>query len=154
MNVPLFTSAPLDLALTVELDSEVQLTDHFYYEKLKLEIDAFPLAIEADSEFKATFSKNPDLLFDVSGRFSTDGSVILTGEMIGEWKDVFGIKGFILSDVILRLGFNPVMCAVGCISDVGLGFNMRVLKLQIQIEPKLKPLSMTLVWHQNDHLCR
>lgn len=127
MNIPLFTSDPLDLAISLEVDSEIRLTRSFYYEKLGLEVDAFPLAISADSEFKATFTKNPPLLFDIDGKFSSDGSVTLTGEMIGEWKEVFGIKGFSLSDVIIELGFNPAMCAVdACISDLGLGFSMKV----------------------------
>lgn len=129
MNIPLFTSDPLDLALTLEVDSEIKLTQGFYYEKLVLGVDAFPLAISADAEFKATFAKNPALLFDIDGQVSSDGSVTLTGDMMGTWENVFGIKGFNLSNVVLELGFNPSTCAVdACISDLGLGFNMKVSK--------------------------
>ena len=77
---------------------------------------------------QATFSKNPPLLFNIIGDFSTSGVVTLTGDMIGKWENVFGFRGFDVSDVVLEVGFNPVMCAVdgACLSDLGLGFNLTV----------------------------
>jgi hypothetical protein len=77
---------------------------------------------------QATFTKNPPLLFNIIGDFSEDGQVSLTGDMIGTWENVYGFKGFDVSDVVLEIGFDPVMCAIdgACLSDLGLGFNLTV----------------------------
>ncbi len=52
LNIPLFTANPLDLSVTLELDSEIAITKDFFYEKLVLEVDALPLAVSVDTEFK------------------------------------------------------------------------------------------------------
>jgi len=135
LNVPLFSDNPADISLKLVFDDEIPISKHFDYEGITFELDTLPLAISADTEFKATFTKNPPLTFDIDGEFKADGSVLLSGEMIGTWDDVFGIKGFDLSNVIVELGVNPAMCGVDfCISDLGLGFIMQMGTRTIQFD--------------------
>jgi len=85
------------------------------------------LKVSVETEFMATFSANPPLLFDIGASVAEDGSAVFNGMMIGTWGSVFGFKGFNLSDVIIQFGVAPSMCAVDfCISDLGLGFKMQM----------------------------
>jgi hypothetical protein len=59
LNIPLFTANPLDLSVTLELDSEIAITEDFFYEKLVLEVDALPLAVSVDTEFKVRLRHRP-----------------------------------------------------------------------------------------------
>jgi len=45
--------------------------------------------------------------------------------MIGTWDNLFGIRGFDVSNIVASIAFNPLFCAVDlCISGFGIGFDL------------------------------
>jgi len=113
-NVEMFLQTP-----AIRLDKSAVLTG------IKLTVDTTPLVIGVSAGILVNFTKNPQLEFDLGGKLSADGSLQLSGDMLGTWKNVFGIHGFDLSDVAAALAFNPALCAVDlCISGFGIGFNL------------------------------
>lgn len=71
---------------------------------VKFMLSTDPASLQVATGLKVNFSKNPELEFDVSGTFVADGSVQLSGDMLGTWHDMFGIKGFDISNVDIDVG--------------------------------------------------
>jgi hypothetical protein len=98
------------------------------FDGIKLKIDTAPLSIDVSIGVFVNFTHNPELEFDLEGIFTPTGSVEVTGDMLGTWENMFGIKGLDISNVVLAMAFNPNMCEVDfiCLSGIGLGYNLTV----------------------------
>ena len=83
LNIPIFSTDPADVSITLEVDDEIAITPHFFYEGVKFELEVAPLSVALDTEFLATFTANPPLKFDIGGKIAQDGTALFTGEMIG-----------------------------------------------------------------------
>jgi hypothetical protein len=71
---------------------------------VKFQLTTDPASLSVATGLKVNFSKNPEMEFDVSGTFVADGSVQLSGDMLGTWHDMFGITGFDISNVDIDVG--------------------------------------------------
>jgi len=124
--IPIFSDQVPDVEIFLQTTS-IPIATNLTLTGLTIQLDTTPLSISVGTGLDITFSDNPELEFDVKGTLNTDGSVLLAGDMLGSWENMFGIKGFDISNVDIEVGFNPSMCGVDlCLSDVGLGFNLSI----------------------------
>jgi len=127
VNFPIFTTNPGAVSISLSWAEEIQISTHVWFEDVVFSIDAEPLSVGLDTKIKTTWQSNPVLYFEASGAYKADNSVLLWGAMEGTWVEPFGIKGFDLSDVIVELGFNPMLCSIdACVSDFGLGMQLNI----------------------------
>jgi len=135
LTLPIFTSDPLAISLSLDLTEEIPLSTHLWFESVAFSISIAPFSISLDARVKAKFKRNPVLFYEVAGSFNEAGDVLMWGALEGTWDNAFGIRGFSLSNVIMEFGFNPAMCGVDfCISDLGLGMEMPIGNKIVQFD--------------------
>jgi hypothetical protein len=102
LSIPVFGGST-DVTIFLET-SAIPIKQNLELTGIELEVATSPLSISIETGVKVNFTHNPQLEFDVSGTLGADGSVVLGGDMLGTWVDMFGVSGLDLSNVDLALG--------------------------------------------------
>eukprot|EP01114_Cavostelium_apophysatum_P014145 TRINITY_DN358_c0_g1_i1.p1 TRINITY_DN358_c0_g1~~TRINITY_DN358_c0_g1_i1.p1 ORF type:complete len:1260 (-),score=408.34 TRINITY_DN358_c0_g1_i1:42-3821(-) len=126
LTVPVFPGQTPDFNVQLSTPS-VRISNSMLCEGFNIDVGTDPAALSISTQLYVNFTHNPELEFGVKGSFAVDGTISLSGYMVGTWDDMFGIKGVDVSNVEFAIGLSPDLCGVDlCLSQVGLGYNLSI----------------------------
>jgi len=121
LTIPVWGGA--NIAIGLATNQVVVFSSQASMSGIWFDIETSPPSINAHAVVKLNLKDNDPLTFSLAGAVSIVGGVTLTGAMQGTWNNVFGVHGFDVSNVGVKIGLAPQYCPL-CIDDLGIGFTM------------------------------